>query len=129
MLESNISKAVFAGNGMSTEFPFAFKVWDAAHLRVVLTNTQGVDAEATDWAVSFTEQGGTVTYSHEGSPLPTGWKLTILRNMPFTQGVDLVSGTSFDPKVIDTALDQATAERQQLREAVQRAIQIGRAHV
>lgn len=42
--------------------------------------------------------------------------------MPFEQQIDLVSGTRFDAEVIETGLDRATAERQQLLEQLQRAV-------
>ncbi|MEG2173701.1 MAG: hypothetical protein RRY29_10670 [Desulfovibrionaceae bacterium] len=42
--------------------------------------------------------------------------------MPFEQKIDLISGTRFDPQVLEDALDTATAERQQLRESVGRAL-------
>jgi phage-related tail fiber protein len=42
--------------------------------------------------------------------------------MDFLQDVDLVSGTRWDPEVVETALDRATAERQQLKEKLDRAV-------
>ncbi len=122
MLASNTSKAIFQGNNVTTNFPFTFKVWDASQLTVEVTNPQGFTQQATSWTVELTDNGGTVTYLHGESPLPEGYKLTILRHMPFTQEVDLITGTRFDPQVIEDALDKATAERQQLFEAVERSI-------
>lgn len=124
MLPYSPSKNVFIGNGVAVNFPFSFKVWDAAQLKVVVTNPQGVDSEAAGWRATLTDQGGSVAYRHDGAPLPAGWKLAVLRDMPFTQNVDLVSGTRFDPQVIEDQLDQAAAERQQLKEAVDRSIKI-----
>ena len=121
-LSFDVSRAVYAGNGTATSFPFAFRVWSAAQLRVVLEDPSGQEQEADDWTAQLTSGGGTVDYLHHGAPLPVGWKLSIVRNMPFTQGVDLISGTRFDPQVIEDALDKATAERQQLLEMVRRAV-------
>jgi hypothetical protein len=45
--------------------------------------------------------------------------------MGFLQEVDLVSGTRWDPEVVETALDQAAAERQQLLEEIRRSVRIG----
>ena len=42
--------------------------------------------------------------------------------MPFIQDVNLITGTRFDPQVIEEALDKATAERQQLLEGISRAV-------
>ena len=121
-LESTTSKAVYTGNGATTEFPFSFKVWDEDQILVSVTDTQGYVQEAGEYSVTLSAGGGTVSYLHEGAPLPMGWKLALTRDMPFTQEDDYITGTRFDPGVIETALDKATAERQQLLEQLQRAV-------
>ena len=121
-LPNSDSRALFEGNGAATQFPFSFRVWDESQLVVSLTSPQGKTSRATGWTAALTDTGGTVSYLHEGAPLPEGWKLSIVRNMPFVQEVELISGTRFDPEVIETALDQAAAERQQLLEQLSRAV-------
>lgn len=120
-LPNSPSIATFSGNGIAVDFPFTFKVWSPDELQVLV-----IKPDAASMPVAFTaslgENGGSVRVLIDGKPLPTGWKLSIIRNMPFEQQVDLVSGTRFDPQVIEDALDKATAERQQLREAMGRAI-------
>ena len=107
-------RALFEGNGTATDFPFSFKVWGTEQLTVTLTGPDGNSRPASGWTARLNDDGGSVTYLHEGAPLPAGWKLAITRNMPFEQQIDLVSGTRFDAEVIETGLDRATAERQQL---------------
>jgi len=123
-LESSLSKAVFNGNGTATEFAFTFKVWDDDQIAVTVSDPDGyaddVTADAT--IVLDADSGGTVTYLRDGDPLPSGYKLAITRNMPFLQRVDLVSATRFDPQVMEDALDTATAERQELKEQLARAV-------
>ena len=121
-LESTTSKAVYTGNGATTEFPFSFKVWEKDQILVSITDARGYVQETGEYSVTLSAGGGTVSYLHAGAPLPSGWKLAITRDMPFTQEDDYITGTRFDPEVIETALDKATAERQQLREQVQRAV-------
>lgn len=121
-MQSKVSKAVFSGNGATTDFPFDFKVWDTSELSVTITGPDGVSISATGWTATLTDTGGTVTYRKDGAPLPSGWKLAILRDMPFTQPVDLLSGTRFDPQVVEDSMDMACAERQQLLEQLQRAV-------
>lgn len=121
-LETTVSKAVYTGNGATTKFPFSFKVWDEDQILVSVTDTQGYVQETGEYSVTLSAGGGTVFYLHDGAPLPSGWKLAITRDMPFTQEDDYITGTRFDPEVIETALDKATAERQQLREQLQRAV-------
>ena len=116
------SRAVYEGNGAATAFPFAFKVWSTDQLSVSLTAPNGQTSPAQGWTANLGESGGTITYLHDGTPLPAGWRLAIVRNMPFAQGIDLVSASRFDPQVIEDGLDQATAELQQLSEKIARAV-------
>lgn len=116
------SRAVYEGNGAATAFPFAFKIWSTDQLGVSVTSPEGVTVEAQGWTASMGENGGTVTYLHDAAPLPTGWRLAIVRDMPFAQGIDLVSASRFDPQVIEDGLDQATAELQQLNERITRSV-------
>ncbi|HZF61645.1 MAG TPA: hypothetical protein VEZ52_08495 [Desulfovibrio sp.] len=116
------SRAVYEGNGAATAFPFAFKVWNTDQLNISVTSPKGETSPAQGWTASIGESGGTVTYLHDGAPLPAGWRLAIVRNMPFAQGIDLISASRFDPQVIEDGLDQATAELQQLNEKLARAV-------
>ena len=116
------SRAVYQGNGAATAFPFAFKVWSTDQLSVSITSPQGRTTAAQGGTASLGERGGTLTYLHNGTPLPDGWRLAIVRDMPFAQGIDLVSASRFDPQVIEDGLDQATAELQQLNEKITRAV-------
>ena len=124
-MSSSVSKVTLNGNGSTTSFPFGFKVWKAADLEVSITDASGVVSVVTDWGVALNPSGGgTVAYPTSGPPLPTGHKITIARSMDFLQDVDLVSGTRWDPEVVETALDRATAERQQLKERLDRAVAV-----
>lgn len=121
-MPSSVSRARYEGNGTATQFPFSFKVWETSQLAVTLTGPDGKSSDAAGWTASLNDDGGTVTYLHDGSPLPDGWLLAITRNMPFTQEIDLVSATRFDPAVMEDGLDMATAERQQLLEQLSRSV-------
>lgn len=116
------SRILYLGNGQATEFSFPFRVWDENQLSVRITGPDGKSRAGSGWSARLDENGGIIRYLHEGAPLPDGWKLVIMRNMPFVQEVDLITGTRFDPEVLETALDVATAERQQLLETLERAI-------
>jgi hypothetical protein len=124
-MSSTVSKVTLLGDGVQTSWPFAFKVWQEADIEVILSDPTGADSVALDWSAVLAGLGGTVTYPTSGPPLPLGWKITIKRAMPFLQEVDLVSGTRWDPEVVETALDQKTAELQQLREELSRSVKIG----
>ena len=121
-MSSAVSKVTLNGDGVQTTFPFSFKVWEADDLEVSVTNSEGTTTVVANWSVVLAGTGGTVTYPTSGPALPIGSKITIARSMDFLQDVDLVSGTRWDPEVVETALDQATAERQQLKERLDRAV-------
>lgn len=113
----------FVGNGVTTVFPFAFKVFTKADLEVKLNitatgviSTLVVDA---DYTVALnadqnTNPGGTVTYTGGGTPLPATKTLTIGSIVTNTQGTDITNGGGFFPNVIEDMADRNTIEVQQL---------------
>jgi hypothetical protein len=123
-ISSTVSKTTLDGNGVQTSWPFAFKVWKSEDLQILITDENGFTQIDENWLVSLASVGGTVTYPTAGDPLPLGHKITIKRSMDFLQDVDLVSGTRWDPEVLETALDKAAAERQQILEELGRSAKI-----
>ena len=116
------SSVMYVGNGVTTEFPFDFKVWEPSHILVTQADEEGTEADITSQvSVSVTDTGGTVSLS---SPLPVGYKLHIRRSMPFVQLDRYITGTRFDPHEIEDAFDIACAERQELREQMLRAVKV-----
>ena len=122
-LDTALSKALYQGNGSATQFPFAFKVWEPDQIRVTVTGPGRESRDVTSQSrIELTEDGGVVTYPLAGEALSDRYFLSVTRNMPFVQDIDLVSGSKFDPQVIEDGLDQSAAERQQLREQLSRAV-------
>jgi len=125
MLESTISSVSYVGDDTTTEFSFPFKVWDKSQVQV-LTSTAiaGVEDDITD-SVTITlnedgiEAGGNVKFAVAPS---SGTTFTISRNMPFTQNDSYISGSRFDPAVIEDRFDKDCAERQQLLEQVKKVV-------
>lgn len=110
-------------DGLVTEFPFSFKVFDKAHLRVVLRNADGTISKTyaqNEFSVSgLGENAGTVTVI----PAPaSGKELLIWREVPITQDTDIVNQGGFFPEVIEKQLDLLVMQTQQLNEALGRAI-------
>jgi hypothetical protein len=127
MLTSTLSTETFLGNGTATEFPFHFQAWTNPDgdplLQVYTVDPDGVTTLTTDWSVVLAEGGGTLTYPQApGDPLPTGWKLVILRDMDFLQQTDYVNGRAFNPETMESALDRLTAQDQQILEMMGRAL-------
>lgn len=122
-LDTALSKALYQGNGSATQFPFAFKVWKPDQIRVTVTGPGRESRDVTSQSrIELTEDGGVVTYPLAGEALSDKYFLSVTRNMPFVQDIDLVSGSRFDAKVMETGMDQSAAERQQLREQLDRAV-------
>ena len=122
-LDTALSKALYQGNGSATQFPFAFKVWEPDQIRVTVTGPGRESRDVTSQSrIELTEDGGVVTYPLAGEALSDKYFLSVTRNMPFVQDIDLVSASRFDAKVMEIGMDQSAAERQQLREQLDRAV-------
>lgn len=121
-LETKKSLEQYDGNGVTTAFPFAFKVWDAAHVKVY-ANVTGEQEDVTESVtIALTDggaAGGTVTFSE---PPAMGTRIAIARKMPFIQEDRYVSGNRIDPHELEDRLDQDCAERQELRDAIDRCV-------
>lgn len=120
----------FNGNGVTTSFPFTFKVFSDEDIRVVLADTDGVETTLVlDSTYSVTlngdqdaSPGGTITYPLSGDPLATSETLTVVGNESYTQELDLPSGGNFSPRALENALDRMTFQIQQLAEGLGRAL-------
>lgn len=114
------------GNGVQTSWPFTFKVFADADILVTVADNLGIESELTltsDYTVTLnpnqeTSPGGTVTYL-----LPEDYTLVITGDIDYDQPLDLPSGGAFSPTALENELDRLTMQIQQLREAVNRAVQ------
>ena len=124
-VETTISKAgPYAGAGTVGPFPINFRFLEDSHLRAIKTDASGVSSTIslnTDYSVTGagTASGGTVMLT---VPLPVGWKLTILRDVPATQEADYVENDPFPAESHERALDKLTMLVQQQGEAMGRAL-------
>lgn len=118
----------FSGNGVIIHFPFVFKVFGKADVKVIYTNTAGINTTLvldSNYSVTLnTDQnsspGGTVVYSL----LAVGEKLTIVGSQLITQPTDITNGSGFYPEVIEDALDRNVISMQQLADTLARSIQL-----
>ncbi|MBU6407849.1 MAG: hypothetical protein KGS44_12050, partial [Alphaproteobacteria bacterium] len=120
----------YAGNGSTTAFAFAFKVFSTSQVRVtravVATGVETTLALTTDYTVSLnsnqdTNPGGTVTLL----VAPTAAQsVTITSNVANLQPTALANLGGFYPDVINDSLDRATIQIQQLDERLDRALVI-----
>ncbi|WP_420997591.1 glycosyl hydrolase family 28-related protein [Cupriavidus sp. 30B13] len=125
----------YFGDGVTTLFPFAYKVFKKQDVLVTFTNAIGIDGVLvldSDYTVTLNPDqdnnpGGTVQYPRTGSPLAVmapGERLTLTGALPETQPTDIPNLSPFFPQVVEDGLDRATILIQQLQEQSDRAIKI-----
>ncbi|MEO1192849.1 MAG: hypothetical protein AAFY02_13895 [Pseudomonadota bacterium] len=117
----------YLGTGLNTSFAYRFRIDSASHLRVLRIDAAS-GAETTlalgaDYQVSGIGEaaGGAVTLA---TALKSGQQLIILRDQPFTQGLDLVNQGPFFAEDIEAAFDRGVMRDQQLAEGLSRAVTV-----
>lgn len=137
-VNSTVNKTIALGDGVTTQFQFAFIGVAAAYISVILTDASGNETVLTQGANSSQYQialnapvtgaiwgiGGTVTYNPGGTPIPSGSTLTIFRTLPLTQAISLQRMNSLSAlgNGAETGLDTGTMQLQQVSENIARAI-------
>ena len=120
----------FTGNGVTTTFPFTYKVFSTADVQVIrLTISTGVETTltlVTDYNITLngnqdSNPGGNIVMV---TPLLALYKLTATSDIANLQPTDLTNQGGFYPEVITDALDRATIQIQQLADQTDRAIKI-----
>lgn len=121
----------FTGNGVTTAFPFAFKVFTTADvsvtLNVIATGIQTTLTLTSDYTVALNPDqnanpGGTVTYNPSSVPMPSTKTLTIGSVVTNTQGYQPTNSGGWLPTNAGDAWDRATILIQQLAEKVTRSL-------
>lgn len=113
----------YTGNGVTVSFPYSFKILDASHIRVVRTE----DGADTDLVAGFTvggvglDAGGAVVFIAAPTALQ---QITLVRNVPITQEIDLVNQGAFFAEVVERGFDLAAMRDQQLQEQIDRSVKL-----
>ena len=120
-LENTQTKVQYLGNGVTREWPVPFPLIESKHVRLALLELSSLR----DWPVeSGFELLGMDTgdllvvypVDPKDAPLAPGYLLTIYRDVPLTQPMDLSDGGSYDPEVVERQADRTTMQIQQLAE-------------
>lgn len=115
----------YTGTGVSVPYAFAFKVFSAADVAVYTADTTGAESQMIGgYTVALNSDqesspGGSVTLA---TPLPAGFRLTLVGGVALSQPADLPDGGSYRAQTVEDALDRATMQLQQVDEKVSRAI-------
>lgn len=105
----------YTGNGVTTAFPYTFRIFATSDLNVQVMNLNEVITTlslGTDYSVTGagSYSGGNVVLP---IPLATGWKISISRDLPATQETDLRNQGKFFAEVHEDAFDLLTMLIQQ----------------
>lgn len=132
MLTHVDNRITYSGNGNATEFAYQFKILDRTDIKVLLTDADGKEKLLTkDYYVDVEKNvvrypgyavGAEVPESERPPVLPTGWKLTIYREVPVTQETDLPDQYPFNQ--VEDIGDKLTMIAQQLTDVTKRSLKI-----
>lgn len=121
----------FIGNGITTSFPFSYKVFDRTDVlvaqTVTATNVETVKTLDAHYSVTLNSDqnnnpGGVITMFV--AP-PVGTTLAATSNIPLVQSLDLTNQGGFYPTVINDALDRLVMNVQQLAGKIGNGLGIG----
>lgn len=115
---------VYVGTGSVRDFAFSFRIFAADQVTVQrLKEGEAVPSAVPpdEYAVSFAEDGGTVSFI---TPPAKSDMLVILSNVPYTQDLGLNDFGAFNPSDLTQAWDKNTALIQQIKDKVDKAVTI-----
>ena len=127
-VSSSTNRVNYNGDDSTTVFAYTFKVFDQSDLTVILRSSNGtetVQTITTNYTVSGVGDAGGGNVTMVTAPA-TGEQLTILREQPLTQGLDLVPNDPFPANSIEESLDKITFMVQKHEEELGRAIKASR---
>ncbi len=127
-VSSTTTKNSYSGNGSTTVFAYAFKIFAEADLKVIVRSSTGTETTKTlnaDYTVSGVgvTSGGNVTF---GSAPASGETVLIRREAALTQTTDYTANDPFPAEDHENALDKLTFHTQQQQEELDRAIKLSR---
>lgn len=109
-VSTELSHEEYTGNGVTTDFDFRFRIFEAKHLVVSVAEPDGTErilTNGTDYTLRGvgSYRGGKVILK---MPLATGWKIGIVRDLPVVQETDLRNQGKFFAEVHEDAFDYLT---------------------
>lgn len=126
LVDNNVYKNTYMGNGATTEFPISFPFLDGAHIQVLQSLDNGVTesvVSTSEYSISGAglEVGGTCTFK---TAPQNGAIIVILRNVPITQLYAYRELDNFPAESHENALAKLTMIDQQQQEQINRALKV-----
>lgn len=114
-VSTEVNQAAYTGNGVTTVFPYTFRILNSANLtvtRIDLLEVETVLVLGTDYTVTGagSYNGGSVTLIN---PLPNGYGIIIERDLSAVQETDLRNQGTFFAEVHEDVFDYLTMLIQQ----------------
>ena len=127
-VSSTTTKNSYSGDGSTTTFAYAFKIFADADLTVILRSAAGtetVQTLTTNYTVTNAgnANGGNVVFVTAPA---SGVTVVIRRNMAQTQSTDYTANDPFPAESHEDALDRLTFIAQQQQEELDRSIKLSR---
>lgn len=117
-ISTSVNKATAQGNGATTAFNYSFLMPLASDAIVTVVDNLGNQSVLGTTQYSLTgignPSGGTLNYPLIGSPLASGWSITLQRILPLQQLVSVINQAGFFPAVYESALDNLEMQIQQI---------------
>ncbi|MDL2267184.1 hypothetical protein LJC46_04255 [Desulfovibrio sp. OttesenSCG-928-G15] len=126
-VESLKTKVIYKGNGSTNVWPFPYQYSKTDTIFLVLTDAKGKDSIVTsNYRIDVNASGNTsVVYPVTGAAIASGTKLTVFRNTPLTQIVDLIYGGAFNPEMLESSgFDRIVMMVQEIQEQIDRAVKV-----
>ena len=125
-LDTTSNRVIFAGNGATTIFTYAFNIPDADSVVAIYTDADGVETTLSSSQYQITglndNAGGTLTYPLSGPAIAVGTTLTLQRIVALVQQTELVNQGGYYPAVVEDSLDYLTMIDQQLQDGIDRSL-------
>ncbi|GKW21887.1 hypothetical protein PEC302107_36160 [Pectobacterium araliae] len=109
-VSTEVSHDEYTGNGVTTSFPYRFRIIRQSHMLVRTADLDGNESTlilGTDYTITGTGSysGGNVVLTNA---LPIGWRIALERNMPLVQETDLRNQGRYFAEVHEDAFDYLT---------------------
>jgi len=129
-VSSTTTKNSYSGNGSTTAFAYAFKIFADADLEVIIrasAGTETIKTLTTHYTVSGagSDSGGTVTFTTGNTPA-SGETVVIRRKLTLTQGTDYVENDPFPANSHEDGLDRLTFIAQGIQEELDRSFKVSK---
>ena len=132
MVITDVNQVTYTGDGITTAWPFTFRIIEATDIQIVVANDDGTQTDITsDYYVDMVNNtvyypgyapGAEPPEADQPPVLTSDQKIIIYRALPVTQEADL--GDNWPFYVIENALDKLTMLIQDWRDILNRCLKV-----